>query len=220
MMENKQNKPAAKPQSEEYPRKTVQCEDGTTGEERGRKFAALMTSPELAAYRVISGAEQNFDLEKHMDVPTLIETLSEQAKAVNRSDLAQAEAMLMNQATALQSLFARLTEKAFSAKYISQFNDFMRVALRAQNQCRATIETLSAIKHPPIVYARQANVTTGPQQINNGMSSSSHAREIENEQNQLSGDNNELRTDTGTPAFARRINQEMETLGKIDGAKK
>jgi hypothetical protein len=55
------------------------------------------------------------------------------------------------------------------------------MALRAQSQCRATLETLAAIKNPPIVYARQANVTTGPQQINNGVASP-RAREIENEQ--------------------------------------
>ncbi len=34
---------------------------------------------------------------------------------------------------------------------------FMRMALRAQSQCRTTLETLAAIKNPPSVYARQAN---------------------------------------------------------------
>jgi hypothetical protein len=214
-MRRDSGKPAEKPQPDEYPRKSLQCEDGKTGEERGRKYAELTTSPELAAYRVINAAEQNSGVEKNLDVPTLIETLRDQAQAVNHQDLAQAEAMLLNQATALQSLFARLTEKAFSAKHISQFNDFIRVALRAQNQCRATIETLSTIKNPPIVYARQANVTTGPQQINNGVAASSQMREIKNEQIQLSVEDNELRTDTGTPALTGRINQEVETVGKI-----
>ena len=133
-MANKQQHRVAKPEPEEYPRKAVQCEDGRTGEEKGRKYAELMTSSELAAYRVISGGEQDSGIEKHLDVPTLMETLRDQLKAVNQGDLTRVEAMLMNQATALQSLFARLTEKAFSAKHISQFNDFMRVALRAQNQ--------------------------------------------------------------------------------------
>lgn len=214
-MARDQDKQTEKLQTDEYPRKTVQCEDGNTEEERGRKYAELTTSSELAAYRVINAVEQNSGIEKNIDVPTLIETLRGQAQAVNNQDLAQAEAMLLNQATALQSLFARLSEKAFSAKHISQFNDFMRVALRAQNQCRATIETLSTVKNPPIVYARQANVTTGPQQINNGVATPPHAREIENEQIQLSAEDNELRTETGTPALAGRVNQEMETLGKI-----
>ena len=43
---------------------------------------------------------------------------------------------------------------------------FMRLALQAQSQCRATLETLVAIKDPPVVCARQANITTGPQQVN------------------------------------------------------
>jgi hypothetical protein len=214
-MTGKQDKFIAKPDPEEYPRKAVQCEDGKTPQERGRKYAELTTSPELAAYRVINAAEQNSGLEKNLDVPTLMEALRDQAQAVNHRDLTQAEAMLLSQGTALQSLFARLIEKAFSAKHISQFNDFMRVALRAQNQCRTTLETLSAIKNPPLIYARQANVTTGPQQINNGIEASSPLREIENRQIQLSAEHHELRTDTGTPALTGRIDQEVETVGKI-----
>jgi hypothetical protein len=176
-----------------------------------------MTSPELAAYRVINAAEQNSGIDAHIDVPTLMETLRGQAKAVNHGNLAQAEAMLMNQAIALQSLFARLTEKAFSVTPVPHFDSFMRMALRAQNQCRVTLETLSAIKNPPVVYARQANVTTGPQQINNSVAACARGREIENGQIQLSAEDNELRTDTSTPALTGRINQEVETVGKVHG---
>jgi hypothetical protein len=52
---------------------------------------------------------------------------------------------------------------------------FMRMALRAQAQCRTTLETLANIKNAPVVFARQANVTTGPQQINNGTAPPSRA---------------------------------------------
>ena len=45
----------------------------------------------------------------------------------------------------------------------------MRMALKAQSQCRATLETLATIKNPPAVFARQANIAQGPQQVNNGM---------------------------------------------------
>jgi len=72
---------------------------------------------------------------------------------------------LINQATALQALFVRLSEKAVGERFMPNLEAFMRLALRAQSQCRATLETLAAIKNPPIVYARQANVTTGPQQV-------------------------------------------------------
>jgi hypothetical protein len=45
----------------------------------------------------------------------------------------------------------------------------MRLALKAQSQSRATVETLAAIKNPPVVYARQANFAAGHQQVNNGV---------------------------------------------------
>ncbi|MEO6823986.1 MAG: hypothetical protein ABI167_04530, partial [Nitrosospira sp.] len=65
MMANKQQQWVTNPEPAKYPRKAVQCEDGETGEERGRKYAELMTSPELAAYRVISGGEQGSGIETH-----------------------------------------------------------------------------------------------------------------------------------------------------------
>jgi hypothetical protein len=42
-------------------------------------------------------------------------------------------------------------------------------AFKAQAQCRATFETIALSKNPP-VFARQANIAQGPQQINNTMS--------------------------------------------------
>jgi hypothetical protein len=32
---------------------------------------------------------------------------------------------------------------------------------------RMTLESLATIKNPPVVYARQANIAHGPQQVNN-----------------------------------------------------
>ena len=63
-----------------------------------------------------------------------------------------------------------------SCTEVVPFETNMRIALRAQSQCRATLETLAAIKNPPMVIAKQANVTTGPQQINNGIQPSTRAR--------------------------------------------
>jgi len=81
----------------------------------------------------------------------------------------------------------------------------MRLALRAQNQCRATLETLSSFNKAPTVFAQQANVATN-QQINCA-------------QNQLSGDEDELRQDTRAPGAEKAVNSEMEALGEVDGAK-
>ena len=87
------------------------------------------------------------------------------------------------------AIFNELARRAAlnMAEYPNATEIYLRLALKAQSQCRATLETLAAIKNPPIVYARQANVTTGPQQVNNGMPVPSRAREIEIEQSKQSG---------------------------------
>jgi hypothetical protein len=95
----------------------------------------------------------------------------------------------------------------------------MRMALRAQNQCRTTLETLAGIKNPPVVYAKQANVTTGPQQINNGVAAPSRGREIVIDQTQLSEGNYELLPDTRASQAEGRVNQAVAPVGKIDRAK-
>jgi len=161
------------------PRKNVQIVAGTTEQETFRNFANIATSPELAAHRVINALEAKTGIGEQMDVPMLIETLREQANAAQMGDLKQAEAMLMNQATALQSLFAALTERALGAEYMTNFETYLRMALRSQSQCRATLETLSAIKNPPVVYAKQANIAQGHQQVNNGIDQSPPTREIQ-----------------------------------------
>ena len=84
----------------------------------------------------------------------------------------------MNQATALQSLFSRLAARAIGWDELEPFEAYMRMALRAQAQCRATLETLAAIKNPPVVFAQAGERRRhGPQQINNGMATQPRARE-------------------------------------------
>ncbi|MCX7178704.1 MAG: hypothetical protein NTX56_08010, partial [Proteobacteria bacterium] len=116
------------------------------------------------------------------------------------------------QATALQSLFVRLAEASMKASMLPQQETAMRLAFKAQAQCRATLETLAAIKNPPLVYARQANVTTGPQQINNGAAVPlrARAREMKNEHSKLLDDR---AASAAIPCYSS-----LETLEEIDRA--
>ena len=158
------------------PRKEVPCPASPDPDEAGRNYARAITSPEVAAYRVTMSCEQP-DLTAQIDVPGMLRMFKDQGEAFSRGDMQHAEAMLSSQATALQTLFARLTERAMGQTHLPNLEALMRLALRAQSQSRATLETLATIKNPPIVYARQANVTTGPQQINNGAPASSRTRQ-------------------------------------------
>jgi len=205
--------------SEKYPRKAITCESGPSIDEKGRSYAKLITSPELAAYRVI-GMMQPKILADEIDTPTLLQTLRDQAAAVQGGDLAHAEAMLINQASALQALFVRLSEKAMEQTQMPSLEGFMRMALRAQSQCRSTLETLATIKNPPQVsFVKQANIAAGPQQVNNGVApEASRARENENQQSKQSGGSNELLPDARASQVESRINPQMETLGESDRA--
>lgn len=57
--------------------------------------------------------------------------------------------LAMNQATALQTLFARIVEQANNQSQMPHIEGFIRLAFKAQNQCRSTLETLAAIKVRP-----------------------------------------------------------------------
>lgn len=187
--------------------------------EVGRKVASLLTSPETVAYRILMASEraENINMAPILDA---IDVLREQSESVHRGDLKRAESMLMAQATALQSIFAKLVEKGMDGLNLQTFEINMRMALRAQNQCRATLETLAAIKNPPVVFAKQANVTTGPQQVNNGVAAHPCAEEIKSTQTQLLQEaNNVERLDFGAPGKAIGGDQEMVPLGEINGTK-
>tara|TARA_R110000868_G_scaffold313316_6_gene574309 strand:- start:2982 stop:3644 length:663 start_codon:yes stop_codon:yes gene_type:complete len=189
---------------------------GKTKEEDNQFFAKAVISPELATSRVITAVEYKSGISEHLDLTTLVAELEKHTKATSSNDLSHAEKMLANQAIALQSLFARLVERGMSCDTINPFESNMRMALRAQSQCRATLETLATIKNPPIVYARQANVTTGPQQINNGINVPSARAEKQNPPNQLLENENDKRMDTGATSTTGRGDKALEAVGKVN----
>lgn len=212
----KPKKPAA-PKAEAFPRKAIPLKSGPSDDEKGRCYASLITSPELAAHRII-GMMQPKNIADEIDTPTMLETLRDQAAAVQRGDMSHAEGMLISQASSLQALFVRLSERAMEQAHMPNLEGFMRMALRAQSQCRATLETLATIKNPPIVYAKQANFAAGHQQVNNGIPAPTQAREIETEQTQLSGGTHELLPDARASGFESQVNPALETVGEIHRA--
>jgi hypothetical protein len=70
----------------------------------------------LAATRVMLATEKTTGYGQDIDIAELGSCLLDQAQAVNRGDMKQVEAMLMHQATALQSLFVRLTERGYELR--------------------------------------------------------------------------------------------------------
>lgn len=108
------------------------------------------------------------------------------AGRVQGGDLSHAEAMLQAQSVALNAVFTSLAKRSAESDYMDHVERFLRLALKAQSQCRANIETLALLKNPPsAVFAKQANIAHGPQQVNNGPASTSRTRESETGQSRL-----------------------------------
>jgi hypothetical protein len=99
----------------------------------------------------------------------------------------------------------------------------MRLALRAQSQCRATIETLAEMKNPkPVAFVQQANIANGPQQVNNGppfLGEASRARESENQPNRLLEQQRNEWMDGETARAAVSSNSSLEAVGALHGTK-
>ena len=106
-----------------------------------------------------------------MSLTDIAQALAAHGDAVNGGDLAALERMLQGQAVALNAMFTELARRGAlnMGEHPGAMDRYVRLALKAQSQSRATIETLAAIKNPPVVFARQANINNGgQQQVNNG----------------------------------------------------
>ena len=150
----------------------------------------------------------------------LINELSDQCNKASNGDLERGEAMLMAQAHTLDAIFNRLVVRAAmnQGEYLEAADRYYRLALRAQNQCRATLETLATIKNPPnLAIVKQANIGQAVQ-VNNGVPAS-RAPENENAPNKLLEVTDGKRLDVGAASPASRADSELEAVGALDRAK-
>lgn len=168
-------------------------------------FGAAVTLP-----RFVSVADRELDIE------CLSRELKAQCAAVSGGDLGRPEAMLVTQAHTLDMLFNVLTARSAEnlGRYMEAAERYMRLALKAQGQCRATVETLALLKNPtPTVIAKQANVTSGPQQVNNTVyARGGNSRSTPTEQ---SGGDRELLQDARAPAAAFGNDPSLASVGEV-----
>jgi len=156
------------------------------------------------------------------DLTTMHHRMREHAQQASAGDLGNLERMLAAQADALNILFCEMTRRAglTIGQHLPATQAYMGLALKAQAQCRCTVEALNEIKNPrsvAFVRAGQANVTTGSQLVNNGIARTEPAPVSENELLQ-DGRHDQINMDTrATPAPARG-NPEVATVGEIDRA--
>ena len=192
-------------------------EDLTPSSPKGKGMLAMV--PSLNNASVIQAFQSNV-MGSEADLGKMIEMLEVSIKSVGKADMSGLEAMLVGQATALQTIFTSLARRASSQSNLTQVQILMGLALKAQSQSRATISALVDLKHPrqPAFFG-QANLTTGPQQVNNVIHSPSQVLNTENTPNQLSEGSNELHQDGGAQSLKSEINSSLEALGRVDRSK-
>ena len=156
-----------------------------------------------------------------LDLDVLMDVLAHSCRRVAGGDLSDVEAMLLTQAHALQAIFTALALEARRTEhYHRQVEIRLRLALKAQSQCRATLEALAALKNPrPVAFVAQANIANGPQQVNNfSATAPGDSGTTGNRPNELLEDQHGQRMDTGTAREAGRAHSELAAVATVNGA--
>ena len=95
----------------------------------------------------------------------LANELAAQVKAVNQGDMQRTEGILLSQAQALDAIFVNLMRRSMTQTGLTQWEAYMRMGMKAQSQCRATLQVLADIKSPrPVAFVKQANINNGGHQ--------------------------------------------------------
>ena len=174
-------------------------------EDPDEAIAKILTTPEVGAAGTIRG------LNDIHDVNALTKILSQQTADVIGGNMTRPESILLSQAHTLDALFNSLVMKGLNQSHMPHYESFLRLAYKAQSQCRSTLQSLSDIKNPSVVYAKQANITNGNQQINNGVPAP-RTQENKNYSNELLENTHGERLDIREKSTASFVNSELATM--------
>lgn len=187
--------------------------------EQAKGRSALL--PSINAVLTIDAFKGNL-MGDDVDMGAMVESLRSTIKEVQDGDLSRLEAMLVSQATALQTMFTSVARRAAHQEQLKHYSVFMGLALKAQAQSRATISALVDLKYPrQATFIKQANVAHGPQQVNNGPApagTAPHAKEIQPDQTELLEADHHGGTamDRRTAPATARSNPAVEAVGAVN----
>ncbi len=135
-----------------------------------RSAAMQMTGPQLLGAHMQSILLGDDVLDRSdLTLHEMTMAVTERADEVIAGNLTGLERRLAIQANSLDTIFNRLADRAAQnmGQHLDAVEKYMRLALKAQAQCRATIETIH-LMHNPTQIIRQTNIAQGHQQVVNG----------------------------------------------------
>jgi len=197
------------------------------GEDHDQTIARARLHPVVRA----STTMRHFDSELAKNSAfSIAKELGRHVENVKAGDMSRAESILISQANTLDVIFNMLAARA--GMNVGQYPDaadrYLRMALKAQSQCRTTLEALAEIKAPrSVAFIKQANIAE-QQQVNNGPTvngashppASAHGTNSGNSSNELLEANHGERLDGGAAGAAGRTDSHLEAVGTVDRSKK
>lgn len=167
-----------------------------------KRYAALFADPKMQAGATYTMLKDN---DEHFDLDDIVSALIKQNDILKKGNTQRLEEMLLSQAHTLDLLFNKQLRQARMQGSLEHFKEHLNIGLKAQRQCRATIETLLTAKTPKSLI--QNNIAEY-QQVNNGKTEKKQKTENE----LLEKDNETQWLDTGTAKETGRDDKNVEAL--------
>ena len=188
--------------------------------ERRKRTSSLATAGGMANVSVIAAYQSGVFEQEDLDILECRHEVVRRAGQAHDGNTVHVVGLLMAQALALNSIFTKLAMQAAQVdeRDPRKLETYTRLALKAQSQSRATLEALVAVGNPPVLFAQQANVAFGPQQVvNNGATlatNTPHPAQNQTAPNEQLVDSTHERTqmDTGATPATGREDPSMELL--------
>lgn len=147
-----------------------------SSETRQQAYSRLLLSP--SANAAVTTFHFHTDQDGR-DITSLMHETAKQVERVSNGDMSRPEAMLVAQAHSLDTIFNALAARAslnMGSGHLQASETYLRMALKAQSQCRTTIEALGELKNPrTTTFNKQVNIAE-QQQVNNGRNTRTSTR--------------------------------------------
>lgn len=139
-----------------------------TGEKIGRTLARVTLDPQTrnASLAMAFGSKMFGD----RDQPDLTQSsavLAEEIVRTTKGDMSLADRIYTSQAISLDALFTEMARRsgANMGEYPDAADRYMRLALKAQSACRATLEALTRLHQPREQTVKHVHVNEGGQAV-------------------------------------------------------
>jgi hypothetical protein len=188
------------------------------GKSEMRQLTELQLSPIIN--NTVTLQAMAITISDKIDLNEAVEVMKEKSEKIIAGDLSELESTLTAQVVSLNAIYGTLALRSASnmGNSLKCTEIYMRLALKAQAQCARTVEVLAAMKNPPIVFAKQANIAHGHQQVNNGVQPATHAGKTINSSNELLSEVNHAPLDTRRTLETGRVNQELAAVETVNGS--